>query len=77
MKFRTGGETDDPDSLAGVASDFRVCGTRGGRPRLGGEGVELVQSMLLVLSERFMANPSPRGVLLECASLFDMPSLLV
>lgn len=72
--FRTVGDDAD-DSLLGDF-DLLLCGGRGGKRRLGDDVFEPRHSLLLLLSELLIIADRAKELLLELASLFDMPLLL-
>lgn len=74
-KFRLGVGGDAGDSLFGDL-DLLPCGGKGGRQRLGDDEFELELSLLMLLSELLIITARFDELLLELASLFDMPPLL-
>lgn len=73
--FRTGVGGDADDSLLGDF-DLLPCGGRGGKQGLCDNKFEPTHSLSLLLSELHIIADKAKELLLELASLFDMPLLL-
>lgn len=73
--FRTGVGGDADNSLLGDF-DLLTCGGRGGKRGLCDNEFETRHSLLLLLSELLIIADKAKELLLELASLFDMPLLL-